>query len=80
VLSVADPITYEGKNNDGSAYRTTRRRIEVFCGASGSVICSDAVKEISELQPVKVGSVCNWPIIGAKQDGKQMVFRVRISG
>jgi len=78
VLVVGEVVEWSGKNADGSTYTTYRRQFEVFAGSgSGTVKCSEA-KKVNEFGPVSLGQVVSWPIIGAKTEGKQMIFRVSL--
>ena len=79
ICAVGLPQTFTGKNQDGSAYVSISRRIELICGAAGAVVCGERVKSESEYVPLRVGQVVEWPILGAKTEGKQMVFRIKAS-
>jgi len=51
--------------------------MEVFAGQkAGTVICAERGESADSFKPLAIGAPVIWPIVGARTDGKQMVFRV----
>ncbi|HET6406452.1 MAG TPA: hypothetical protein VFG14_01115 [Chthoniobacteraceae bacterium] len=70
---------FSGKNNDGTTYNSYSRRLQLFAGAgAGAVICGERQDRPEDFKPLTPGMLIDTPILGAKTEGKQMVFRVKL--
>ncbi|MFT3990636.1 MAG: hypothetical protein QM680_04420 [Luteolibacter sp.] len=79
VLSVDEPRIFEGKSDSGQAYRSISRRMQIFAGPNaGAVVCAERQERIEDFKEIPLGSFLDAPIVGAKTDGKQMVFRIKL--
>jgi hypothetical protein len=79
VLAADEVRTFTGKNADGSPYVSHSRRIQLFAGAgAGAVICGERQERLEDFKTLEPGDLVDTPILGAKTEGKQMVFRVKL--
>jgi hypothetical protein len=79
VLAVDEVRTFNGNNADGSKYSSHSRRIQLFAGAgAGAVICGERQERLEDFKPLEPGELVDTPILGAKTEGKQMVFRIKL--
>jgi len=79
VLAVDEVRTFSGKNADGSNYTSHSRRIQLFAGSgAGAVICGERQERLEDFKPLEPGELVDTPILGAKTEGKQMVFRIKL--
>lgn len=79
LLSADEVRHFSGKNQDGSTYNSYSRRLQIFAGPnSGAVVCGERQEKPEDFKPLTPGMVIDTPILGAKTEGKQMVFRVKL--
>jgi hypothetical protein len=70
---------FSGKNADGSTYNSYSRRIQLFAGAgAGAVICGERQERPEDFKSLEPGDLVDTAILGAKTEGKQMVFRIKL--